>query len=1046
MAATAEWAVALVGVPIGLVLAGATPSRPKLPSLSQVHNFFLSSNQDGLTTALIHPLIWLVWTLWAYLAFAFALSAAGHLIGRRAGSGSALLGLRRFLVPKALCGVIDVVFVGSLALGVGSPPRGAWLQAAAAATASPIPIAAGSPASTSPGQTQTPGPATYVVKRGDTLSGIALQRYGSEGRWPVIWQADHGRPEGHGQSFDDPNLIQPGWEIELPEDPPAIPPPVVPAARTYVVQRGDTLDGIAEKELGSEADEPVLEAANLGNVMDDRGDVLRIARYIQPGWRLQLPTVDNPATSAPPARVTPASPSRPSGATPGAPGPQVAPVATPGPATQTPQHKEAGAPAAPAVEPPVAAPIPMRPPARLAPTVPGKTHGVRVPGGLWPCSIASCVAAVGVLAGLRRRATRRLDRREPRRRLGPILGAVSGSRRVVDAITPHTLALLGVYQAAGRPVLPRVAGAWESGPHSFQYLLDETHGDFPEAGVDEGSGIEVTFDVRDQHVIAETAGRVRESLRRDVVPFVDEILVPVGGCQTQGWLLLPLLNEPLAVVGGEADAVAEAMLVAAGLRAGDEDLTISIAGDLLPDSSFPKGVECPIPQRLGPTELADLPSALAGEAEMREGVLKAEGCDSFAGLQAQWPALLPGWLLVLDPATAEACAAELGRLATLGVGALVMGDSPVAPRRLSAEEGRVSVTAKGIAVEDLVAFRLPPGLAAELEAEAAQLRDDEEDVEQDLDQGAVIEDSNDDAGLEATIADQPSSRVQVFLLGGFDVTRDGVEVPGSEMRSAKARELVAYLAAAGDWVSTKKLREILWPDDLDPGSRIDQLHQQASKARAWLLGKDKDPIIESRSAKNGNPGAYRLLAWVDVVAFRALVAQATPGALEEAARLYRGELLKGQDSEDHYRWVRVDGLRESEQDRYFAAAATLAESLLEKSEPVKALSVLEPALGTLRGAATEALARIAMRCEAAQANSDGVRRRYGRLTAALEQDHASAQTRNLLESLLASLEHSPHLPSPNRSGARRRPSELTGEVPSLHVVSDSEMAAAGGGS
>jgi DNA-binding SARP family transcriptional activator len=808
--------------------------------------------------------------------------------------------------------------------------------------------------------------------------------------------------------------------------------------RLYVVEPGDSLTKIAQCEYGTARAAMAIREANLGMTMSD-GRRFSDPNLIYPGWTIRLPTnvaVDSPA----PAPSQPTAPELPSPA--------------PAQATPAPVAPPAAAAAPMAVPATSSSAAPSRTNAQREVTTAGRSHGVRVPWGFWPYCFAASVCATAFLARLRRRATRRLGRPEPRRRLGPVLAHVSGSPRVVDAITPHTLALLGVYQAAGRPVLPRVLGAWEVGPEGFQYLLDEAPGDFPEAAVDEGSGIEVTFDVRDEHVIAETTGQARESLCREVVPFVDEILVPVGGCEANGWLLLPLLNEPLALVGDEADGAAEAMLMAAGLRAGDEFLTISIAGELLPDARFPESVEFPTPQRLGPAELADLPSTLAKEAELREGVLRTEGFDSFAGLQTQWPSLLSAWVLVLDAAATEACADELARLATLGVGALVMGDSPVAPRSISAEGGRVSVTAPGIEVDDLMAFRLG-GLADELEAEAAQLAvdfnesaDDEDDgvPGTDQDEGVEVEESSVDTG-EASTVDQPPSRVRVSLLGGFDVTRDGVEVPGNEVRSAQARELVAYLAVAGDWVSANELREILWADDLDPSLRRNPLYQQVSKARAWLLGNIKDAsIIEHRDGKNGNPGSYRLLAWVDVVAFRALAARGTPEALEEAARLYRGELLAGQDSDDHYLWVRRDGHRDVERDRYHAVVARLAESLMKDGEPAKALSALEPALGTREGAATEALARIAMRCEAALVNGDGVRRRYGRLTSALEQEKASAETSDLLESLLASLERSPNPPSPPRPGGRRRPSELVGEVPSLCVVNDSEMSAAGGGS
>jgi len=50
---------------------------------------------------------------------------------------------------------------------------------------------------------------TYVVKPGDTLSGIAKQMYGKAARWPEIIEANKDR-------IKDPNLIRPGWQLGIP--------------------------------------------------------------------------------------------------------------------------------------------------------------------------------------------------------------------------------------------------------------------------------------------------------------------------------------------------------------------------------------------------------------------------------------------------------------------------------------------------------------------------------------------------------------------------------------------------------------------------------------------------------------------------------------------------------------------------------------------------------------------------------------------------------------------------------------------------------------
>ncbi len=73
----------------------------------------------------------------------------------------------------------------------------------------------------------------YVVEQGDTLWDIADEQLGDPTAWPEIWAENAGDDMGGGRRFDDPNLIIPGWELDLPTDgatPPAVdeqtPPPI----------------------------------------------------------------------------------------------------------------------------------------------------------------------------------------------------------------------------------------------------------------------------------------------------------------------------------------------------------------------------------------------------------------------------------------------------------------------------------------------------------------------------------------------------------------------------------------------------------------------------------------------------------------------------------------------------------------------------------------------------------------------------------------------------------------------------------------------------
>jgi hypothetical protein len=73
------------------------------------------------------------------------------------------------------------------------------------------------PASVAPPEQDDGAATTYVVERGDTLWDIADERLGDPASWTEIWERNAGDDMGDGRTFDDPNLILPGWELDLAE-------------------------------------------------------------------------------------------------------------------------------------------------------------------------------------------------------------------------------------------------------------------------------------------------------------------------------------------------------------------------------------------------------------------------------------------------------------------------------------------------------------------------------------------------------------------------------------------------------------------------------------------------------------------------------------------------------------------------------------------------------------------------------------------------------------------------------------------------------------
>ncbi|MGB6163286.1 MAG: transcriptional regulator [Pseudonocardiaceae bacterium] len=62
----------------------------------------------------------------------------------------------------------------------------------------------------------------------DTLSRIAARTLDDARRWPEIFQANRGKPQPHGGTLTNPNLIFPGEWLVLPPNTPAIPPTSLP--------------------------------------------------------------------------------------------------------------------------------------------------------------------------------------------------------------------------------------------------------------------------------------------------------------------------------------------------------------------------------------------------------------------------------------------------------------------------------------------------------------------------------------------------------------------------------------------------------------------------------------------------------------------------------------------------------------------------------------------------------------------------------------------------------------------------------------------------
>lgn len=156
----------------------------------------------------------------------------------------------------------------------------------AQSAAHPLPAPAPAHPTTTP--THADAPIQVVVHPGDTLSGIAQRTLGDADLYPGIAQADH---------LADPDDLKVGQTITIPTaltDQVAHHAPVpttTPALRTVQVQPGDTLTGIAQRDMGNADLYRQLAAANHISQPDD----------ILVGSTIVIPALTPPAVTSHPA-------------------------------------------------------------------------------------------------------------------------------------------------------------------------------------------------------------------------------------------------------------------------------------------------------------------------------------------------------------------------------------------------------------------------------------------------------------------------------------------------------------------------------------------------------------------------------------------------------------------------------------------------------------------------------------------------------------------------------------------------------------------------
>ena len=852
-------AALVAGIPWALWHSIGWPLPHHMPSVAQVGRALDSRGIAGRT--LVDVLAVVVWVTWAVLVASVAAEIPAALAGRRA---------RRLPVASVfqpLTGrLVAAVVVAALALA----PRAAQSQPA------------GSPGT---GLVALRRPVAAFVLTGNSL--------------PTKLHAPPTAPPGADSSpTGAPVAPAPaaGPSGPAPHASPGI--PVADQMRTYVVGRGDTLWGIAERELGDPLDWSEIYVLNEGRPQPG-GASLTDPHWIDPGWSLLLPTAA--ATVIPPT----ASPSPPPSSSPSSPV-----VPSPGrvtaPATNRPTT--AGPPSSavlPATPPPTEPPVRTVPDWTGHPLVPAQVNStaphqadrsagpVRLPsgsvvGGSFVAGVLSAVA----LGRLRRRHAYRYRPPEPGRHLGP------------DPLRPTLRRLASVHRGDVDPGDVAAGDADESAvpvmapPPGVSLLADDDpeHRERPDL---------VEVGTRDGHT-------------------VEMALSELGG---------------VTLAGPDASQVAAAWVASLMVRAGPRAAEVIMTRPALDELFGPGALPGPVPG----LRVVDGPDAVLASLERMvlsrtRQLTEDDVPDVVAYRQANPWEPVPMVLAVID----EVPGADAGRWAAtvaagprLGFAVFTCDPHAEMPARLVMGTDRV------------VSTGVPGELAARLiGAELFGLRADEAaDVVATLAETEERPDSTDDddtAGItgpeetawprpvssaEVTPADPstplhvvPASDVlpieppepptppetapvRVTVFGPYEIAVDG-EVVSKGLRSV-AKELLAWLCLRPEGASVEAAVEALWPD-----TERSQVHKQFWQAATNLrtrLGPASDPdtkvLVQSGDVYRLDPGALTCDLWVfqDAlgVAARAEDDRVARTALRQTVDAYRGELLAGTD----YPWV-----------------------------------------------------------------------------------------------------------------------------------------------
>lgn len=726
-----------------------------------------------------------------------------------------------------------------------------------------------------------------------------------------------------------PAAFSPTPALPSADDPPAASPP---AGSTYVVEPGDTLWGIATRELGDPLRWSEIFALNQGRA-EPGGSTFSDPHWIYTGWTLLLPAiVDAPAPPAAPA-ISPAPPAEPAPATAPAspqngsePSPPVAHTVTPRTSPRPAGHQEASS--------------------RRTGTG-GPRTSIELPSG----ARVGAAFAAGVASAL---AIERLRRRRRYRPGPPAPGRAAG-----EPVPPPLRALLAARRAP-RTAADDSVDAGPVDPVSEPAVLADRNRARAEPNLIEvsaGSDGPVRLDLAAYGTIAVTGPWAERAVRAWIGalitragPYGAEVLASADLADR----LFPGVDLDLRRTSGtEATLRAlEAAVIGRVRRLDQTDLDDAAAfRSVHPGDPFPALV------------------VLVGQTS---GPLAARWRR--AGASAR----LGVTVVVVDPDTsdqgdheAQVTTAEDGTVVCASPDALATLLADIRLFGFDAEEGRALLGPVADSHTGPVEDR-PPAGPAPLSGGPPVARPH-----------PPVRQPDQPWPCTTLPPDHHPAPIRVRMFGPMTVEA-WEETVTTGLRTS-AYELLAWFCLRPEGASLDLAVEALWPD-AEPGRGRERCWTVLGNLRARLRPPTERPDLAvpdviAKVGEHYRPQADQLD--VDLWRFEAALGDAAGArgteteitSLERALSVYGGELCQGAD----YLWVEPD--REDLHRRALDAAVRLAERRDEQGDAEEAVAALQRAVDI--DPICEAVACRLMSAQAAAGRSDAVRHTWRRLSQAL---------------------------------------------------------------